>query len=315
MTEQRPLFPTGRVIDRELTDFDQLREHALGWDLTLVQRGPGPMRCRIRVFHTAFVQFGQLELSVAYTASGLVPKGAWTAGVIDVAGTAGVRSRGVELGPLEFCIATDRRELEIAFGGPSRQLVLSAQEAIVESFALPLRREPLPSGDRMRFASQSRRSAFEREALSWLNLAHDKPELLSDRRFTTTLEYRFLESLLCGCVTSAPIAAKPFRHAVARKARGYILERLSQPLSVAEMCRHFEVSERTLLQGFVEIYGTGPIAYAKQCRLDAAHRALRACEGSVSDVAMQWGFFHLGRFSKHYRDAFGYPPSRTPRVS
>jgi hypothetical protein len=211
---------------------------------------------------------------LGYTVSGCIPKGAWSAAVVEVENGASVRSCGIDLAPLELCVSNDRRALEIVFGGPSRQLVLSAKEALVEQIARRLWRQPLPDRDRLTFVSPARRSAFEREALSWLRLAHAKPALLQDTGFAKSIELWVVEELLGGCAPCTPVAATASRHAAARRAREYILESLEQPLSLADLCAQLDVSERTLLQGFLEIYGMSPIAYA-----------------SVTEVALKWGFF------------------------
>jgi transcriptional regulator GlxA family with amidase domain len=61
--------------------------------------------------------------------------------------------------------------------------------------------------------------------------------------------------------------------------------------------------------------GMSPTAYVRAVRLDRVHADLLcpAGTGSVSDVAMKWGFFHLGRFAQQYRDRFGVLPSQTVR--
>ena len=54
--------------------------------------------------------------------------------------------------------------------------------------------------------------------------------------------------------------------------------------------------------------------YAKQIRLESAQRALLAARSgitTVTDVAMDHGFFQLGRFSADYRRVFGELPSVT----
>ena len=58
-----------------------------------------------------------------------------------------------------------------------------------------------------------------------------------------------------------------------------------------------------------------PIAYVKFVRLTLAHDDLRqAADGvSVRDVAMKWGFAHMGWFSKCYMEQFGVLPSQTLR--
>jgi AraC family ethanolamine operon transcriptional activator len=54
--------------------------------------------------------------------------------------------------------------------------------------------------------------------------------------------------------------------------------------------------------------------YAKQIRLESAQRVLLAARSgitTVTDVAMNHGFFQLGRFSADYRRVFGELPSET----
>ena len=50
-------------------------------------------------------------------------------------------------------------------------------------------------------------------------------------------------------------------------------------------------------------------------RLLRAHQSLLAGEGSVTDVALKWGFTHFGRFSISYREKFGFSPRDTLRAS
>jgi len=57
-----------------------------------------------------------------------------------------------------------------------------------------------------------------------------------------------------------------------------------------------------------------PMKYVKQIRLESAQRALLAADNgstTVTCVAMDHGFFQLGRFSADYRRAFGELPSVT----
>ena len=54
--------------------------------------------------------------------------------------------------------------------------------------------------------------------------------------------------------------------------------------------------------------------YLKHCRLEAAHRELMSAERdqtTVTVVALQYGFYHLGRFAGAYRETFGELPSET----
>ncbi len=103
-----------------------------------------------------------------------------------------------------------------------------------------------------------------------------------------------------------------------RRAREFIHANLDRVLSSAEIARHAGVSPRTLEAAFKRGGEVTPLAYARRCRLQAVHEALRLArhEGrliNVTDVAMAYGFVHMGRFAAQYREQFGCSPSETIR--
>lgn len=76
------------------------------------------------------------------------------------------------------------------------------------------------------------------------------------------------------------------------------------------------MSLRTLQEAFRSHVGMSPMAYVYDVRLQRAHDQLRvSAPGSttVSAVAHRWGFVHLGRFARRYRERFGEAPSHTLR--
>ena len=83
---------------------------------------------------------------------------------------------------------------------------------------------------------------------------------------------------------------------------------------MSELCEAAHVSERTLQKAFKEIMGMSPVTYLHRLRLHRARDELRNAEtGSttVTDVALNWGFWHFGEFSRTYRNCFGEVPSHT----
>jgi transcriptional regulator GlxA family with amidase domain len=76
------------------------------------------------------------------------------------------------------------------------------------------------------------------------------------------------------------------------------------------------VSERTLEYAFKETMGLTPVTYLTRLRLHRVRQALlAAAPGSttVSIVALDWGFWHFGEFSRAYKECFGELPSDTLR--
>ncbi|MDH3600509.1 MAG: helix-turn-helix domain-containing protein [Candidatus Tectomicrobia bacterium] len=101
-----------------------------------------------------------------------------------------------------------------------------------------------------------------------------------------------------------------------RVVEDYIVAHLADPVSVADLAEVSGVSARTLFKAFHERHGTGPIGFLKARRLEAVQRALLVADPhstTVTEVAMDFGFFHLGQFSKDYRHAFQELPSETLR--
>lgn len=86
--------------------------------------------------------------------------------------------------------------------------------------------------------------------------------------------------------------------------------------SIAELCDVAHVSERRLRAAFHEEFDHPPSAYFRAWALDVAHRRLRSAgstECSVTSIAADLGFDHLGRFAGHYRHLYGELPSATLR--
>ena len=85
---------------------------------------------------------------------------------------------------------------------------------------------------------------------------------------------------------------------------------------LSELCATANVSERTLQNAFNSIMGMSPLTYLHRLRLHRARDDLRNAKSdstTVTDVAMNWGFWHFGEFSRAYKNCFGEVPSRTLR--
>jgi AraC-like DNA-binding protein len=94
----------------------------------------------------------------------------------------------------------------------------------------------------------------------------------------------------------------------------YIRSNLCEQISLADLVTVADTSVSSLLRAFRIHRGITPMKYVKQIRLEAAQRTLLAAKTgatTVTRVAMDNGFFQLGRFSADYRRAFGELPSET----
>jgi transcriptional regulator GlxA family with amidase domain len=99
-----------------------------------------------------------------------------------------------------------------------------------------------------------------------------------------------------------------------RRAQQQLLARVDRPFRLSELAEVTHCSERTLQVAFMQAYGVGPMEWFRVIRLKAVHRELRdggSRDTRITEVAMRWGFSHLGRFSAEYRKLFGEKPIET----
>jgi len=98
-----------------------------------------------------------------------------------------------------------------------------------------------------------------------------------------------------------------------RRAESFMKEHAHEPLTVADVARELGVSVPGLQVGFQSCRNYTPTAFLRSVRLHRARQGLLDADAgtTVTDVAIRNGFFHLGRFSAHYKSCFAESPMQT----
>ncbi|ABM02141.1 transcriptional regulator, AraC family [Psychromonas ingrahamii 37] len=93
----------------------------------------------------------------------------------------------------------------------------------------------------------------------------------------------------------------------------YIKQTNRYPLTITELCKITHVSRRALHYCFEQGLGVSPIQYIRDCRLNEIRRILLRDETEViiSDLALDFGFFHISTFNAHYKQLFEETPTQT----
>lgn len=158
--------------------------------------------------------------------------------------------------------------------------------------------------------------------VEWIFTAIGKhPEALERLDVRASLSDQFLTALAdFGSVTDGAERhtrdARAQQRIAVERAREYIRARLAEPLRLSELCSYAHVQARALEYGFREITGLSPIAYVKSLRLNAVRKTLLrspAPKRSISEIALDHGFWHLSQFAVDYRKFFGETPTSTRR--
>lgn len=126
----------------------------------------------------------------------------------------------------------------------------------------------------------------------------------------------FLGMLRAGAGVGAPSVTSRTAGAVShlRQAREFIRESTRAPVRLDDLCGQLGMSRRGVEMMFHKSLGIGPGAFIRQQRLHGVRRELLAGNResrTVKQLAIEWGFLHMGHFSKNYRELFGETPSET----
>ena len=104
------------------------------------------------------------------------------------------------------------------------------------------------------------------------------------------------------------------RLCIAKLAQSYIEEHHKEAIRMEDLCLETAAALRTLQRCFREYFDLTITDYIKTVRLNAAHCELinaHPREYSVTTIALQHGFTHLGRFSVEFHKLFGQSPRDT----
>lgn len=122
---------------------------------------------------------------------------------------------------------------------------------------------------------------------------------------------------ICGHLTegeSPTLLRGTDAHALFQSALRHADEMQDAHLSVANLAAALDVPEHILRAAFLEATGHTPRIWLRQRRLDRARRSLLNAETAqrgVTQIAMDCGFYHLGRFAAYYAKTFQETPIQT----
>jgi transcriptional regulator GlxA family with amidase domain len=96
--------------------------------------------------------------------------------------------------------------------------------------------------------------------------------------------------------------------------RSWAMDRLREPLTVADLARHAHCSERTFARRFRDETGTSPLRWLLHQRVLAARRLLEATDLPVETVAAESGFGSAASLRDHFRRATTTSPTAYRRA-
>lgn len=98
-----------------------------------------------------------------------------------------------------------------------------------------------------------------------------------------------------------------------QRALSFVDQNYKEKIRLSNIANAAEISARSLQLKFKEYLGLSPQHYLKTKRIQEAHGRLltASADDTVTEIALGCGVDHLGRFSKDYKDCYGYSPKNT----
>ena len=99
------------------------------------------------------------------------------------------------------------------------------------------------------------------------------------------------------------------------RAEEYMESNAHLPITITDVLSHASCSRKTLFSNFRRFREYTPIQFLVSVRLKLAHQRLRkpSAADSVTSIAHDSGFSHMGRFTNTYEKRYGVRPSETLR--
>jgi AraC-like DNA-binding protein len=319
-------YPLSRFQVLHTTDFERARHEIakLFRDHRAVLLGSeGVLNVRVhssplRRTQLSYVSYGQETLLV------IPPNESFFALQFPLSGTHRFKygNETVDLSSSQASVASATRPLQLHFGENFSQLILKVGRASLEAHLEALTgvgvRRPIEFATRMEMNHGSGATLF-RLIRFMANELNGSDSLIQAPLALTNLEDTVLTVMLIGLPHNywarfqddSPEAA-PRQVRLVEK---YIEAHAQDPLTVGDLAEVAGASARSLYRAFRRHRGYSPMAFLKSVRLDRARKMLMNAgdDATVTQVALDLGYHHFGRFSVEYRRRFGERPSQTLR--
>lgn len=300
--------------------------HQVGLELEVMQLQSGPFRATGMVVPLEHVEVLQVRLETSVLAVGAKPEHCFAFGLSLAplsAGPVGLQAHGQTL-PEQAIYGLDPfREVHLVTPDGYGLAILRVERSLLlemaERLGCPELERPLVQHNWLRL-EPGRLRELRTFLHSVFRLARRSPELVAQleqrRRLSADLLPLVLESLVDGLERQAGGGREPSRLELVKLVEAWARENPTTPITLEDLCRTVYASRRSLMRGFREHLGMGPMAYLKLRRLHGVHEQLLHHNPEsvrVMDLANRWGFPNAGHFARDYRAMFGEQPHETLR--
>ncbi len=309
------------LIEAHFDDFDQFKQFAVGWDLDFKLLSKNNFNAYLNMYSNETFQLGRTSLRGTIHQNGLVPKGFRT---IVLPANMGVNynwlHKDVHSGQLLIFPRSGILE-SVSFDNFDVYVVSISERKLNElitSYGFSHVERLFSKSEKYLNLETSFLQSFWKDAI--MLLQYSKAHKLDTSLQSEQIERKMIDQLLFIILKYLDQTKEDLktpglrkRDIALKRSIGYIGDNKNRLLSVKELCEVSQVSERTLEYAFLEKYQVSPGSYIKSHHLNLVKKELVKLKGRkirVSDVALKYGFHHMGQFSADFKKQFGLSPSK-----
>lgn len=310
-------------FDYIITDAESYSAVLRGAAMEVSQLEPGPLRGHHMRVRLPGGEISWVETSLPLRGRGHLPPGVWTLSIVLRTASRSLQ-HGVEVHTGTLFAHRPRAEHDAIYGRDFSTVCVALRQEFFEDVIqrqfpelTDLLREKWRLADPAEAASRELLAQFEHAAVILRADEQVRRSPAAKGAMQDELLADFLQAL-AAATEPPPVPVLSHATALVRRAENLLQRADGLPLSVGDLCNGCGVPRRTLSHAFQQVVNMGPAAYLRRLRLNDVRRALThrragVAPKNVTEIALDHGFWHAGRFNTQYRELFGESPSETVR--
>lgn len=308
-------------LNLNYTDFEEFIQGMTGWDIDARKLDKGEFTGNLSIINTQFVQLVKFRFTGAMDRYGSTPLG-YMSFVIPGSTNQNYQWFNKQLDSSIITKFPESRELDMFSKGDFSSIGLNIETNHLRQL---IEHYKFINVDRLLESKEQAYQFTEYQVMYMANCVHQlyaqasrNPSLLSDINFLHKVNIK-LPYVLLELLEHANLKVTNKKQSKSERALqssvSYINKNLSRKISMAELCKYANVSERTLENAFKLRYEISPKNYIDRTKLCLINRELSKPYGqdNISTIASQFGIKHKGQFAKDYYNYFNELPSDTRR--
>lgn len=308
------------LVEAQFNDFDHFKQFAVGWNLDFKLLSKNNFNAYLNIYSNDIFQLARTSLKGTIHQNGLVPKDFRS---IVLPGNMGVNFNWLnkDVNSSQLLIFPRNGILESVSFDNFDVYVISIKENklydLINAYGFRNAERVFVKNEKFLDLERSFLHSFWKDAGMFLNYTkmNGQDQSLQSRQIELKMIDQIMYKILKYLESSEEnrTSKKLRKRDIALvKAIDYIRNNKSSLLSIKELCEITKVSERTLEYAFLEKYQVSPSAYIKAHHMNLVKNELVKLKGRkvrVSDIAIKFGFHHMGQFSADFKRHFGQNPS------